>query len=146
MRACVLLGSLLFFSAPAGAESSNEYAQMGQKVWPAYSCSIAAELANKTEEAKRLFTVGYNNGITFLNALKEGKVKREDVSSRVAMGLLLRLDGMSSDFIMGRNWEAASENFYDEMNQNCEGCILDDQRTQIYAENLFRKGNCVFLK
>ena len=55
-------------------QTSEEYAAMGQKVWAAFECGALAEYADKPEESGRLYSLGYDQGKTLLDAFRAGKV------------------------------------------------------------------------
>ena len=55
-------------------QTSEEYAAMGQKLWAAFECGALAEYADKPEESGRLYSLGYDQGKTLLDAFRAGKV------------------------------------------------------------------------
>lgn len=136
----------LLFALPVYAETSLEYAKIGQKVFPAFQCSIAAEHAKKPDAQKRLFFLGLESGRVFLEALQQGKVKREDISKTVAIAVTMRLKGPSIDFMLGRVWENATDYYYEKLTENCDSCVSDDGLKRMKGENNYREQNCEFLK
>lgn len=140
------LTALVINATPVKAETSLEYAKLGQKIFPAFLCSIAAGHAQKTEAQQRLFMVGYESGMVFLDALQQGKVKREDISKTVAVAVTLSLKGPSIDFMLGRVWETAASHYYDELKENCDSCASDEALRRIKGADNYRKQNCEFMK
>jgi hypothetical protein len=68
------------------AQTSKEYAVMGEKAYKAFRCSALASLAGdkfagNKDEQHRLFQLGYEEGKTFIEALRNGKIEGEDVRS-----------------------------------------------------------------
>ena len=72
----ILPAAFLFLasSALAHAETSAEYAKFGQKIWPAFTCALAAEKMNNNKANARFFKLGYDSGKTFLEAFIAGKI------------------------------------------------------------------------
>jgi hypothetical protein len=93
------------------ARTSAEYALLGRKVWAAFECAALAGIAGDADQQKRLFTLGYEQGKTFIEAQRSGKIERQDLTREVPVGLL-GLDtpsATSADFVLGRVWEAVLE-------------------------------------
>jgi hypothetical protein len=117
---------------------------MGRKVWAAFECAALAGIAGDADQQKRLFTLGYEQGKTFIEALRSGKIERQDLTREVPVGLL-GLDvpsATSADFVLGRVWEAVLEEArkiaYDsESNPNG-----DDGLAACLALQDFRNKNC----
>jgi hypothetical protein len=124
------------------AQTSKDYALMGRKAWAAFSCSALASVAGKADEQQRLFTLGYEQGKTFIEALRSGKIEKKDVDAEVPVGVLWVLQGPSADFALGRMWETAvQEATKDVYATSAKG--IDDQKFQaLAASNAFTKANC----
>ena len=133
-------------SALAHAETSAEYAKLGQKIWPAYICAIAAEKMNDKEAHARLFKLAYDSGKTFLEAFIAGKIDKKDIQSRVAVAVTFRMQGPSIDFILGRIFEGAAEDYSDKIYDSCPLCLTDDDLAKMHATTDFRKMNCELLE
>jgi hypothetical protein len=73
-------------------QTSEEYAAMGQKLWAAFECGALAEYANKPEESRRLYNLGYDQGKTLLDAFRAGKVDQQ-ARSKLPIPVLFMLDG-----------------------------------------------------
>lgn len=87
------------------AQTSKDYAVMGKKAYAAFECAALASFARDEDEQHRLFQLGYDEGKTFLEALRNGKIEAEDVNSTVPVGITLALEGPTADFILGRVWK-----------------------------------------
>lgn len=71
--------AVVFLPTGAWAQTSAEYAVMGKKVTAVFECAALAQLAGDADEQKRLFTRGYEQGKTFIEALRSGKIEKQDV-------------------------------------------------------------------
>ena len=72
--------------ARALARTSAEYALLGRRVWAAFECAALAGIAGDADQQKRLFTLGYEQGKTFIEALRSGKIERQDLTREVDNG------------------------------------------------------------
>lgn len=122
------------------ATSSSEYALMGSASWSAFECSVLAGYGNPKEQ-ERLFKYGYSQGITFVNDLKENKVKQEDLYNKVPMGMMMHIQGPTSDFALGRVYEKAVDSGLKDIIKS--GDKINDKDVQkILAEGQYTKQNC----
>lgn len=128
----------------AFSQNSKEYAVMGREVWSAFGCSSWASKVDDSKEAERLFMFGYEQGQKFLGALKAEKIKQEDISQEVPIGVTLLLQGPNEEFILGRIFENAQEEALNEVfYTNYDRNNLNPEALQkSIAENKFRDGNC----
>lgn len=122
-------------------QSSKEYAVMGREVWSAFECSAWASKVDDLKEAERLFMFGYEQGQKFLGALKAEKIKQEDISQEVPIGVTLLLQGPSEEFILGRIYETAQTEALDEVFKTGNEYNSEELQKSI-AGNKFRDGNC----
>ena len=80
---------------------------MGIKAWAAFSCSALAPMAGKADDQQRLFTLGYEQGKAFIEALRSGKIEEKDLYE-VPDPVHWTLQGSpSTDFALGRTWQWA---------------------------------------
>jgi hypothetical protein len=128
------------------AQSSLDYAKMGQSVMPAFECSLAAKDMGDKKEQERLFKLGYSNGQKFIQSVIDGKVKRSDASSSVATGFLLVMEGPSIDFMLGRAFAVVTHHYVDSLSKNCDSCLLDEELRTMKAETSFREMNCALIQ
>ena len=138
-RMLLVIGILA--SRMADAQSSSQYADMGLAVWSAFECSALAGKSNNSREQERLFKYGYARGVDFIDALQAGKVERADLSATLPIGLVLRLQGPTADFMLGRIFEGAVESGLEGVFGNGEQ--FNSEETQIaLAQSKFREQNC----
>lgn len=130
-----------FLANPAMAESSKEYAIMGKGTWSAFECSALAEKSKNPKEQERLFKYGYAQGLKFIEAIQQNKVKREDLSSESPLGMLLLLQGPTPDFMLGRVFEGALDSALKDVYTTGEQFNTEEMQETI-AENKFWKQNC----
>jgi hypothetical protein len=83
------------------AQTSKEYALMGTKAYKAFRCSALASFAGNKDEQHRLFQLGYEDGKTFIEARRNGKIEGADLS-QVPTGILVDIEGPTADFSLGR--------------------------------------------
>jgi hypothetical protein len=122
-------------------QTSEEYAAMGQKLWAAFECGALAEYADKPEESRRLYNLGYDQGKTLLDAFRAGEVDHQ-ARSKLPIPVLLMLDGGPTvDFILGRIFESAMQ---DTSRQLFEASNNKETRKIIAGQN-FAKRNCGLL-
>jgi len=123
------------------AESSKEYAMMGQSTWVAFECSALASKTGNAKEQERLFTFGYEEGLKFIDALKSEKIKNSDLKSEVPLTVLWSLQGPTPDFMLGRVFEVAMEYALKDVYKT-DGANNDEEMQKVKAEREFRKRNC----
>jgi len=133
--------ALMLFASSAVAESSKDYAIRGKRAWAAFECASLASVAGDQEKQEKLFTVGLNEGRVFIEALKGGKIKEEDLKSNVPIGMLLLLQGPSPDFMLGRVYENAQENALKKVFRSDGPPQSDDERKSLAELELSRR-NC----
>lgn len=135
----LLLVSLLVlvFTISSTAENSEDFAILANETWSAFECSVLAENSKNSEEQERLFLFGYKQGLRFIDALKSNKTNGKEAP----WGMLLRLQGPTPDFMLGRVFEGASESAWELIKQ--DGLIQNaEELRELAAENEFRKRNC----
>jgi len=139
MKQIMLTSLLTFMFIPsAGAQSSEQYAVMARAVWSAFECSSLAAESGDHKEQKRLFMFGYNQGKVFIAAVQAGKVKRKDLSSNAPIGVLVRLEGPSPDFMLGRIYEGAQDDALNDVYHVGNS----DKDNKLAASNKFTTKNC----
>jgi len=117
---------------------------MGRQVFSAFQCSSWALINDDQDEAERLFVYGYEQGQKFLGALSAQKIKQEDISSQVPIGVTMLLQGPNEEFILGRIHSSAEEEALDEVFKTGDD-FNDDKLQKIIANNKYRNGNCELL-
>lgn len=138
----IALSTILFTPHAQAEKNSADYALMGKRLWTAFECSALADLADDKKEQERLFILGYSEGKIFLRALREEKIKKEDLSNAVPSILLFLLQGPSDDFILGRIFENALENATENAFDAYTKTGADEEVKKRTAEDDFWKKNC----
>jgi hypothetical protein len=137
----------------AHAQTPTEKARTGRIVWSAFQCATYAEMAGNPKEQSRLFDLGVRAGRSFLEAFK-GPGMPEEVQREVPIGVLMLLQGPSPDFIVGRIFENAMRDAYDDIvTRDNNGIPLDaskhlqdPQLRKSKAQNKYLRANCALLK
>jgi len=136
-----ILLTLILSSQPTFAESSIDYGLMAKKSWSAFGCSSLANYAKLDAEQERLFNIGYNSGMAYLQARKDGKIPKEDLNKKVPYFFLILIQGPNNDFILGRAFQyigrAILGNFAGELNLSLR---------QVLASTKFNEQNCDLIK
>ena len=125
----------------AMAQSSKEYALLGRIAWSAFECSSLASKSKNPKEQERLFRHGYEQGLKFIAAVRSGKVQRKDISEEVPLAVVLRLEGPTADFILGRVFEASQQSALEKVYKTGE-TFNSDELQETIARNEFWKRNC----
>jgi len=137
----ILFISFLLFSPYTQAENSKELAMLGKKLWVAFECSALASKSGNPKEQDRLFLYGYETGKKFIESIKKNKIKKEDISSTAPIGVMMLLQGPSTDFMLGRIFGGALENALKDVFITNEK-YNSEEIQKIIAENKFQKQNC----
>lgn len=132
----ILIFMLYVISTAANAITSKEYAILGKATWSSFECSSLASEMKNVKEQTRLFEAGYTNGLTFIGALKTGKINNNDLSNEVPIVVISLLQGPTPDFILGRIYENAQDAALKGIDGN------DKKFNEILVENKFDKLNC----
>jgi hypothetical protein len=132
----------------------DEKATLGRVTWAAFQCATFAEMSGNEKEQKRLFELAVKAGREFLKALESGDISREAVNSEVPIGVIMLLAGPSTDFILGRIFEGAMGEAFDDIVKRDSGGISlptsewvydkDIRRTK--ASSRFTKNNCALVR
>ena len=143
--------ALLFGLTPLTAAAQS--ARNGRVMWSAFQCATFAELSGDTKEQERLFTAGVKAGRQFVEALQKGQISREAMSSEVPIGVTMLLAGPSVDFIIGRIFESAMGDAYDDIVKRKNGMLLpvddwvrDDGLKKSIAQQKYSQGNCQLIQ
>lgn len=148
MRIAPMLATLLCLNAchaSASAQSSKELASLGQTTWSAFECTSWASVMKNEQQTERLFELGLSSGRQFIESVRSGKIKKEDLNSEVPIGLIMLLQGPSTDFILGRIFENVQEYSLREVVKSKDG--VNEKAVQILiASNKFRAANCSLVR
>lgn len=132
---------LLFPAFYALAETSGSSVDSGRAVFSAFECTVLAAKIGRTEEQRRLFEFGYEEGKKFIDSVRSGEISKEELSSKVPVGVLWHMEGPTTDFILGRIYESAAENALDGVYGRTNEVLSAEEQNRI-AENKFSTMNC----
>jgi hypothetical protein len=141
---------LAVFALPVRGQSA---ANRGRVMWSAFQCATFAEMSGDTVQQKRLFDLGYAAGQGWLSDLKDKKSSEAELRE-APIGVRMLLGGPSIDFMIGRIFESAMNDAFDEVVKEDESGspIFDpakwasDEVKSIRARTKFRRSNCELLK
>jgi hypothetical protein len=125
--------------------TSIEYARLGDKAWSAFECTaLSSFLENDVSNTEKLFTVGYESGLTFIEALRKELVTDEDLQKEVPIGLSWQLGGPNSDFMLGKIYTTVEDNVLEDVFQ--DGDNFNSKEVQLnIAESKYNRANCNLL-
>ena len=135
---------LLVFVRSAQASESVELAKKGDAAWSAFSCAALASHLEKHDEQRRLFDFGYRQGLEFIAAMQAGKIKREDLSVGVPVGVLFALQGPTPDFMLGRMYESVTSDTLGKIYKSGDYFRTESEQA-IAASTEFSDSNCELL-
>lgn len=146
---------LAFLPRALSAEEARppEKANIARVMWSAFSCATFAGLSGNNKEQERLFELGYKSGKTFVDGVKN-KTITETEAKEAPVGVLWHMGGPTTDFIIGRIFEAASDDAYDEVVKT-DGAGLrildpskwaDDELKVMKARNKYQASNCTLVR
>ncbi len=147
----------VFATASVFAEEADTLERnLGRITWSAFECHIYADLKGDIKESERLFLLGYESGQTFLKQVVSGEISDEYLRSNVPWGItmLLRDGGPSEEFILGRIYETAAQEAFDNaVKEDRNGRTLpvdqwrmDGELKKMFAENYYTNSNCELLE
>lgn len=140
MLAKLILVALVALPGASFAQSSMEFARMGQATWSAFRCSTLAALGSNQNEQERLFKVGYDSGKRFFAAIESKKIQPADMDSEVPLAIMTLMGDPSPDFVLGWIFEAAMDSAAKD--------VLNPNRflQKTLAQSKFASQNCGLLK
>lgn len=135
------------------AQTAVEKARLSRTMWSAFQYGTFAEMSGNEKEQARLFDVGVKAGRDFLDALKNRQIPADVASNEVPIGVSMLLQGPSADFIIGRVFENAMQDAYDDIVKHENGLLLDSSKwvndkdlKKSKAQTKYLKSNCVLVK
>lgn len=139
--------AVLVMVSQAQVPTSSEYAQMGRRLWAAFSCSAYAGFAQEAADQERLFMYGLSQGRTYIEALRANRIEREDIRTTVPLAVNLRMMGPNADFILGMIYADAEEDAAKEAWDRRDPRWVDrpvpnDDLRRMRARNAYTRGNC----
>lgn len=132
---------LAVLPAAASAESdSRQAASAGSATWAAFECHALANTIGDSAASERLFLHGMAQGQQFLKDMQAGRINSSDIHSEVPIGVLDSLSGPSSDFILGRIFESATQVAFHDFKAVGLDKYMDERRA--FAQAKFTQSNC----
>ena len=126
------------------AQTSAQFAAMGKLAWSAFECSSVASVSGNDKERERLFSIGYDSGKRFVQALQAGKISKADGLNIAPSGFLMLAHGPTIDFILGRVFESAQDNALKDVFAT-NGNLNSEKLQTTIANNRFHERNCALL-
>jgi hypothetical protein len=134
-------------------QASNRDINLGRVMWSAFPCATYAEMSEDLAEQERLFEVGYEAGRAFLTSVEEGTISDEELQRSPTVVLLL-LGGPTIDFILGRIFQSAADNAYDNVvKRDLAGGLItnpsewaEDELAVERAKTKFHQSNCAVVR
>lgn len=122
-------------------------------MWSAFSCATYAEMSGNKKEQERLFEAGFNVGRSFVNGVKHKTIAEKEVKD-APIGVLMHMGGPTTDFIIGRIFEAAAGDAYDKVvKEDSAGLPIldpskwaDDKLKVIRAQDKYQSSNCTLIR
>jgi hypothetical protein len=141
----VLVFVLLFSTAPVNADDEKVRARWRRVLWSAFQCATFAEMSGDGKEQERLFEVGFKAGRQFVEAVNNRRISPDAVRSEVPIGVTMLLAGPSTDFIIGRIFENAVRDAYNEIAKK-DGALLDQEVIGSNARHKYVAKNCALIQ
>ena len=146
----VALGAL---TESVRAQSPLEKARLSRTLWSAFQCATYAEMSGNEKEQARLFDVAVKSGRDFLEAVKSRQIPEDVARQEVPIGVSMLLQGPSTDFIIGRIFENAMSDAYDQIVKYQNGILQESSKwendkevTKVKARTKYQTGNCALIK
>jgi hypothetical protein len=150
----IFFAALMLATSPAAGDKAK--ARLGRVMWSAFVCTTYAGMAEKEEEATRLFDAGLKAGRDFIDALKSGNISQEELHSTVPTGVTLLLNEPvpSADFLIGRVYAMAQSYAYDKIVKmdnsglplDVDHWVMDEKLQKIKAQSFYSKRNCELVR
>ncbi len=148
VAAALVASCLGLNSFDAGAEV--EKVHLARLTAAAFTCGMWASMKGDKPRMKTLYEDGIRAGRDFLKAFRDNKVTQEDLNKHAPMAVLFLLEGPSDDFIVGRIFEAATNDAFDRIvKQDKNGVTVhasewthDDELKATLAQTRYQNANC----
>jgi hypothetical protein len=144
----IVIFALLSTSSSAHA---TEKIHLGSKIVASFECYIYAGMSQKKEEAKRLFELGLEAARSFVDALRHREFSDALIHKYVPLDVITRVQGPSTDFIVGRIFEGTSNRAFDKVTKgggvgSQQKLVEDPSERKMVAEAEFGRANCALVK
>ncbi|MFT3672040.1 hypothetical protein [Aestuariivirga sp.] len=146
---------LIFFALVSAQLSStsagaSEATKLGRTVWAGFTCATYAELSKQSEEQRRLFGLAHDAGVKLVDGLLDQTITPKDLSD-TPIAVTSRLQGPNADFIVGRIFEAAMNEAFDNVVKRDAGgseikdpahWVMEPATRELDARIKFQNANC----
>lgn len=147
--ALALLPQILFAQH---SDAQPPKANTARLMWSAFSCAAFAEMSGDKKEHERLFKLGYRAGKAFVDSVRTKTISDTELKE-APVGVLWHMGGPTTDFIVGRIFEAATGDAYDQVvKEDSSGLLItdprkwaDDELKVIRAKNMYQRSNCALV-
>lgn len=144
------LKSQMIGAAESGIQSKANTARV---MWSAFSCATFAEISGDKKEQERLFELGYKSGKAFVDGVRTKTISEAEIKE-APVGVLWHMAGPTTEFVIGRIFEVASNDAYDKVvKEDSEGLpIMDpskwanDELKIIRAKTKYLRSNCTLIR
>ncbi|MFQ6238253.1 hypothetical protein [Sinorhizobium meliloti] len=149
-RAIVLLTLMMAGSASA----SEQDARLSRLAWSAFECHELARISGDDGEKDRLFKVGLDASMTFVEKFRAGEISEDDRFMHVPGGISRAMEGPSVEFVVGRIYQVVAGNTYEDVTQRDSGgkrlppekYVVDPVEVTGIARTKYREANCELIK
>ena len=139
---------------PRPKQSSVVGGNVARLAWDAFQCAAYAEVAGDLQtEHQRLFQLGYDNALRFLQARQRGEVSEEEVRNRAPLRFMRRVVGPNIEFMLGRIYEGARDEALQSIEPapsaapwNFDRRITDRELRKLRAANEYSAKHCRVLR
>jgi hypothetical protein len=110
-------------------------------------------MSGNEKEYERLFELGYRAGTVFLDGVRTKTISEAEIKE-APVGVLWHMTGPTTDFMIGRIFEAATNDAFDQVvKEDSAGVPIfdpskwaDDELRTIRAKNKFQSSNCTLVR
>ncbi len=144
------LTSQLLLAKESDAQPKANTARL---MWSAFSCATFAEMSGDKKEQERLFELGYKAGKSFVDGVRTKTISEAEIKE-APVGVLWHMGGPTTDFVIGRIFEAATNDAFDEVvKEDSAGLPItdpskwaNDELKTIRAKNKYQSSNCTLVR
>lgn len=148
------LFSMIHCLSSVGADEGEAKARLAKIMVSAFECSTLSIIKGDEQQSQRLFDVGFRAGREFFEAFKKNQISKEVVQNHVPLVVVLKMEGPSADFIIGRIYEDVKSETYDTViKRDANGLLMpiekwrnDEPVQRGVAGSKYRSSNCDLIR